>query len=146
HHHIDRNLFADRVRPPDHMVLPPPVGRSLINGFASIRIGPSIGQETNARVTVERNLFENCWVGASLINNKSNENTYRYNTFRNSRGALTLRNGHRCHIEGNYFFQDASADSESGGVQLHGEDHVVVNNYFEGLRGTGLRSTLSISN
>jgi len=114
-HRIDANHFADR-----------PLG--FENGFESIRIGTSAQSNTNANVTVENNLFERIDGEIEIISGKSNDNTYRYNTFRESAGTLTLRHGDRATVEGNFFLGENKA--ASGGVRVVGEDNVVVNNYF----------------
>ena len=59
-------------------------------------------------------------------------------------GALTLRHGNRCTVEGNFFLGNNS--SQSGGVRIIGEDHKVFNNYFYQLGGTDFRSAVSFVN
>ncbi len=80
--------------------------------------------------TVEYNLFTRVDGEIEIISNKTNDNVYRYNTFKESRGTLTLRHGDRCLVEGNYFL--GGFLSETGGVRVIGRDHIVINNYFEG--------------
>jgi poly(beta-D-mannuronate) lyase len=87
----------------------------------------------NARVTVEYNLFEKCDGEIEMVSNKSCENIYRFNTFRESAACLTLRHGNRCLVEGNFFL--GGKKLESGGVRVIGENHTVINNYFEGTMG-----------
>ena len=69
---------------------------------------------------------------------------FRYNTFRNCCGALTLRSATRATVEGNFFLGDGK--SNAGGVRVIGEGHRIVNNYFGGLSGAKYRSALSIMN
>jgi poly(beta-D-mannuronate) lyase len=128
-HRIDHNVFKDR----------PDLGK---NGGETIRVGTSDVSMTNSRTIVEFNYFENCDGEVEIISNKSCENIYRANTFRASAGALVLRHGNRCLVEGNWFFGEGK--KETGGVRIIGEDHRVVNNYFHGLRGDGFRAALSI--
>ena len=128
-HVIDHNYFAGR----------PPLGR---NGGETIRVGTSDVSMTESRTVVEYNLFEHCDGELEIISNKSCGNMYCYNTFRASKGMLTLRHGNGCLVEGNFFFGDGV--EKTGGVRIIGEDHVVVNNYFEGLLGTGGNSALVI--
>jgi poly(beta-D-mannuronate) lyase len=119
-HLVDHNYFGNR-----------PEGDG--NGFETIRIGTSTYSMQNARVTVEYNLFEKCDGEIEMVSNKSCENIYRFNTFRESAACLTLRHGNRCLVEGNFFLGGKKA--KSGGVRVIGEDHTVINNYFEGTMG-----------
>ncbi|MEM6855884.1 MAG: polysaccharide lyase 6 family protein, partial [Planctomycetota bacterium] len=114
-HRIDSNYFADREQ-------------GDANGFETIRIGTSEFGSTNANVIVENNLFERTDGETEIISNKSNDNIYRYNTFRESAGTLTLRHGHRGTVEGNFFLGEGK--SRTGGIRIIGEDHTVINNYI----------------
>ncbi|MCB1122540.1 MAG: polysaccharide lyase 6 family protein, partial [Verrucomicrobiae bacterium] len=102
------------------------------NGFETIRLGTSTYSHSSAYTIIEYNLFERCNGEAEIISIKTCNNTIRHNTFRNSRGMLTLRNTHDCLVEGNYFFNDGS-EQDSSGVRFYGQGHVIINNYFEGL-------------
>ncbi len=44
---------------------------------------------------------------------------------------LTLRHGNRAVVEGNFFI--AHHKKDSGGIRIIGEDHVIVNNYIDGV-------------
>lgn len=115
HHQIDHNHFLDR-----------PLGNG--NGFETIRLGTSTYSNTDAHVLVENNVFERCDGEIEIISNKSNNNTFRGNTFLDSAGTLTLRHGHRATVEGNYFL--GAGKERSGAIRVMGEDHVVINNYI----------------
>jgi hypothetical protein len=116
HHRIDHNHFGPR----------PPLGR---NGGETIRVGYSHQSLRSSATIVEHNLFDRCDGEIEIISNKSCDNIYRSNTFRDCAGMLTLRHGNRCRVEGNYFFGNRKRGS--GGVRVIGEDHVVVNNYID---------------
>ncbi len=119
-HLIDYNHFANRIDGGE-------------NGWETIRIGTSATSMSSSRTVVERNLFTRVDGEIEIISNKSGDNVYRYNTFLESRGTLTLRHGDRCVVEGNYFlggFRDGT-----GGVRVIGRDHQVINNYFHGTTG-----------
>lgn len=131
HHRIDNNYFGHR----------PDLGK---NGGETIRIGTSDWSLFPSHTLVEHNLFEECNGEIEIISNKSGDNVFRYNTFLNSSGTLTLRHGDRALVEGNFFI--ANRQSGTGGIRIIGEDHVVVNNYLQGLGGTGLRAPISIMN
>jgi len=119
-HRIDSNYFADR-----------PEGNG--NGFETIRIGTSDESLSDSFTVVENNLFERTDGEVEIISNKSGANTFRYNTFRESSGTLTLRHGDGNRVEGNFFIGEGA--NESGGVRVIGEDQIIINNYFEGLDG-----------
>ncbi|QDS97962.1 polysaccharide lyase 6 family protein [Adhaeretor mobilis] len=114
-HTIDANHFADR-----------PQGWE--NGFEAIRLGESEFSHYDSHILVENNLFERVDGEIEIISSKANDNIFRYNTFRESKGTLTLRHGHRAVVEGNFFLGEGTA--ESGGIRVVGEDHVIVNNYI----------------
>lgn len=128
-HRIDHNHFGPR----------PPLGE---NGGETIRIGTSDWSMHVSRTVVESNFFERCNGEVEIVSNKSCENVYRNNTFFACEGALTLRHGNRCIVEGNVFLGGGA--QHTGGVRVIGEDHRVVNNYFEGLAGTESRAALSL--
>lgn len=128
-HVIDRNHFGHR----------PELKK---NGGETIRVGTSDVSMTSSKTLVETNYFEECDGETEIISNKSCDNTYRGNTFVRCAGALTLRHGNRCLVEGNYFLGQHA--KRTGGVRIIGEDHRVVNNYFEGLEGDDARSAISL--
>lgn len=129
-HRIDHNYFGHR----------PPLGK---NGGETIRVGTSHVSMHNSRTIVERNIFERCDGESEIISNKSCENIYRQNVFIESKGGLVMRHGNRCLVEGNFFF--GRGVEGTGGVRVIGEDHRVINNYFEGLMGTEFESTMPIN-
>jgi poly(beta-D-mannuronate) lyase len=129
HHIIDHNYFGPR----------PPLRR---NGGETIRVGYSHQSMTNSGTLVERNLFEQCDGENEIISNKSCENIYRFNTFRDCAGMFTLRHGNRCRVEGNFFFGNGKRGS--GGIRVIGEDHVVINNYIERVQEGGFWITSGI--
>jgi len=131
HHRIDHNYFSDI----------PKLNR---NGAETIRIGTSTYSNTESRSIVEHNVFEKCDGELEIISNKSNFNTYRYNTFINNNGGLTLRHGNDCEVYGNFFF--GGAGKPCGGVRIIGERHRVYNNYFQDLEGTSTRAAISAMN
>jgi poly(beta-D-mannuronate) lyase len=130
-HRIDHNYFGPR----------PELGK---NGGETIRIGTSEVSELDCGTVVEENYFHKCDGEAEIISNKSCANTYRHNVFDECSGALTLRHGHRCMVDGNVFLGRESAGT--GGVRIIGREHVVTNNYFEGLRGDAERAAICLMN
>lgn len=131
YHLIDSNYFAYR----------PDLGN---NGGEIIRVGTSDWSMYPSYTVVEKNYFEQCNGEREIISNKSFYNTYRYNTFVECQGALTLRHGNNCEVYGNYFF--GNNVKGTGGVRIIGEGHKVYNNYFQDLEGEDAFSALSIMN
>ncbi len=126
---IDHNLFRDNQP-------------RITNEKESIRVGWSEMSQSSGYTVIEFNYFEECNGDPEIISVKTCDNIVRHNTITKSEGTISLRHGNRNRVEGNYFFgggaecsTNGSSTSCSGGVRLYGEDHVVVNNYFEGLKG-----------
>lgn len=94
------------------------------NGGETLQIGLSGRSLTDAHSLVEENLFVKCDGENETISNKSGANIYRYNTFRDSVGELTLRHGNNCEVYGNFFFN-------THGLRFFGDDHKIYSNYFE---------------
>lgn len=117
-HRVDHNHFGPR----------PPLGK---NGGETMRIGYSWQSMNNSRTLVEQNLFDRCDGELEIISSKSCENVYRANTFLDCAGMLTLRHGNRCVIDGNFFI--GHHKKESGGIRVIGDDHVIINNYIDGV-------------
>ena len=114
---IDHNLFRG-------------IAKAVRNGMEAIRVGDSSFQEQEARTLVEENRFEACRGDAEVVSNKSSGNTYRGNIFVGcDGGAIVLRHGDRCVVEGNRI--DGEGRAKSGGVRLHGSGHVVKGNVIE---------------
>lgn len=131
YHLIDNNYFGPRED----------LG---VNGGETIRIGTSDWERYNSNCTVEYNLFEECDGEIEIISNKSVGNHYRYNTFDNCEGTLTLRHGSDCWVYGNFFF--GNSEKNCGGIRLIGPGHRVFNNYFENLEGTSYRAAICLAN
>jgi poly(beta-D-mannuronate) lyase len=128
HHRIDSNYFRKI----------PPLGK---NGGETMRVGDSKTSMTVSATIVEDNYFEECDGEVEIISNKSCENIYRANTFVRCAGALTLRHGNRCLVEGNYFLGENKHDT--GGIRVIGEDHRIYNNYLADLAGEGFHAALT---
>ncbi len=115
------------------------------NGYEGIRAGVSAQQDYNLASVFEFNYFYRTIYGAGepeAVSNKSSNNVYRYNTFREVRGQIALRHGDGCTVEGNFFFGGGLSDA--GGVRVIGQNHLVRNNYFQDVDGSGTTSAISI--
>ncbi|MEO1524209.1 MAG: polysaccharide lyase 6 family protein [Planctomycetota bacterium] len=130
-HRIDHNRFGPR----------PELGK---NGGETIRIGTSETSTLDCFTVVEQNYFDRCNGEGEVISNKSCGNVYRHNLFERCEGALTLRHGNRCVVDGNVFL--GHGVGRTGGVRIIGEQHRVTNNYFEGLRGDAERAGVCFMN
>ncbi len=126
--HSIRNNYFYNITPKDNF--------STNSGDCeAIRIGVSSYQSVSAQVLVEGNYFKAADGENEIITNKSSDNTFLHNTFRNCRGSLVLRHGARAHIEGNFFLGEGKA--KSGGIRVSDRDHVIINNYMQGLNNDG---------
>ena len=131
HDRIDYNYFKNN-------------GPRAVNEQESIRIGWSEMSLSSGFTIVEHNLFEDCDGDPEIVSVKSCDNIVRHNTFLKSYGTLSLRHGNRNRVEGNYFFGDdkpigisaAGSNLYTGGIRIYGTDHLIINNYMEGLNGT----------
>jgi len=122
------------------------------NEKESIRIGDSQLSTSSGFTTVEFNLFEECDGDPEIVSVKSCDNNIKHNTFTKSYGTLTLRQGNRTRVEGNYFFGGNKANGDlngqtlyTGGIRAYGTDHVIINNYLEGLQGTRFDAPITLT-
>ncbi len=129
YHRIDHNIFSNK-----------PEGDG--NGYESIKISAGAYSDLDGNTTVEYNYFYRCNGEVEIISNKCHYNTYRYNTFRECQGTLTLRQGMNCLVEGNYFFGNHVPNT--GGIRITHRGHTIINNYFQELTGTGNKSAISL--
>jgi len=136
---IDSNYFKGR-------------GYQGSNEGEVIRVGTSVNSRTDGYNIIEYNLFEDgVQIDPEIISNKSNFNTYRYNTFRNHAGGITLREGRYCNVYGNNFIKTTTARSTQYGIRIIDKGHKVFNNYLENLDGnyntnTSLRCPIILFN
>ncbi len=130
-HRIHHNYFGPR-----------PVFGS--NGGETLRIGTSHYSLTTSNTLVENNFFDRCSGEVEIISNKSGGNTYRGNTFYESRGTLTLRHGNGTLVENNLF--DGNDAPYTGGVRVINAQQTVQNNMFRNLTGTRFSGSLVVMN
>ncbi|HEY3558368.1 MAG TPA: polysaccharide lyase 6 family protein [Kribbella sp.] len=147
---IDRNVFHDKSTLGVYLVVDGPGAEAMAqrtyilrnyfrdhtyggsNGGEPIRLGVSGRALSTADATVEYNLFERCNGDPEAISVKSSGNTIRYNTIRSSLGGLVLRHGNQNRVESNYLL------SGQNGIRIYGNDHLIVNNYVDGVAGAGV--------
>lgn len=127
-------------------------GPRLENEKEAIRIGNSQLSQSSGNTTVEFNLFEECDGDPEIVSVKSCDNIIRHNTFNRNYGSLTLRQGNRNIAEGNYFFGGGKPNGlfgttpiYTGGIRAYGKDHIIKNNYLEGLQGTMFDAPITLT-
>lgn len=130
-HHIHHNYFGPR-----------PVFGS--NGGETLRIGTSHYSLTTSGTLVEHNYFDRCSGEVEIVSNKSGNNTYRNNTFYESRGTLTLRHGNDTLVEHNLF--DGNNAPYTGGVRVINKRQTIRNNLFRNLTGERFSGALVVMN
>ncbi|MEL7042272.1 MAG: chondroitinase-B domain-containing protein [Pseudomonadota bacterium] len=130
-HHIHHNYFGPR-----------PVFGS--NGGETLRIGTSHYSLTTSGTRVENNFFDRCSGEVEIVSNKSGGNTYRGNTFFESRGTLTLRHGNGTVVEDNLF--EGNRAPYTGGVRVINAQQTIRNNMFRHLTGTRFSGALVVMN
>ncbi|MFE3448293.1 polysaccharide lyase 6 family protein [Nonomuraea sp. NPDC059194] len=119
----------------------PNIGR---NGMEALRIWGygqwgDLGTEEGAYFTIEHNLFEHVDGDDEIISLKSNHNTVRFNTIKQSSGGLVLRYGNYNTVENNVILGERYPASE--GIRVSGNSHTVRGNYVAGVSGYGLKVT-----
>ncbi len=131
HHQIDHNYFGPR----------PTFGN---NGGETLRIGTSHNALENSITLVESNYFDRCNGEHEIISNKSCQNTFKYNTFFECTGTLTMRHGNETMVDGNMFI--GNGKPSTGGVRVINEKQTVINNYHIGLTGYRFRGAFVMMN
>ncbi|AUC74212.1 chondroitinase-B domain-containing protein [Olleya sp. Bg11-27] len=130
-HKIDHNYFGPR----------PTYGN---NGGETLRIGTSHTALENSKTLVESNYFDRTNGEHEIISNKSCQNTFKYNTFFECTGTLTMRHGNETLVDGNVFI--GNGKPSTGGVRIINESQTVINNYHVGLTGYRFRGAFVMMN
>lgn len=131
YHKIDHNYFGYR-----------PIFGS--NGGETLRIGTSHYSLTDSYTLVENNYFHQTNGEVEIISVKSGKNILRGNVFFEAQGTLTMRHGNGNIIEENIFF--GNGVEHTGGIRVINKDHVIRNNYLEGLTGYRFGSGFTVMN
>ena len=130
-HIIEQNYFGPR----------PTYGN---NGGETLRIGTSHHALRNSNTLVTSNYFDRCNGEHEIISNKSCQNTFKYNTFFECTGTLTMRHGNETMVDGNVFI--GNGKPSTGGVRVINEKQTVINNYHFGLTGYRFRGAFVMMN
>jgi poly(beta-D-mannuronate) lyase len=113
----------------------PPNGREIIqaSGYGS---SEELGDD-GGFMTIEHNLFERAdGEGAEIVSLKSNRNVVRFNTIRETIGAIVGRSGNYNTIEGNIILGENRKGT--AGIRVSGQHHKVVDNYIAGVAEAAL--------
>ena len=130
-HKIDHNYFGPR----------PTYGN---NGGETLRIGTSHHALEKSNTLVESNYFDRCNGEHEIISNKACQNAFKYNTFFECTGTLTMRHGNETLVDGNVFI--GNGKPSTGGVRVINETQTVINNYHVGLTGYRFRGAFVMMN
>ena len=114
------------------------------NGGETLRIGTSHHSLKNSNTIVRNNLFDRCDGEHEIISNKSCQNIYRDNVFKECIGTLTMRHGNETLVEGNVFLGNRKPNT--GGIRVINGFQTVQNNYGYGLTGYRFRGALVVMN
>lgn len=131
YHKIDHNYFGYR----------PTFGS---NGGETLRIGTSHYSLTDSYTQVLNNYFEQTNGEVEIISVKSGKNTLKGNVFYEAQGTLTMRHGNGNVIEENVFI--GNGVEHTGGIRVINKDHIIRNNYLEGLTGFRFGSGFTVMN
>jgi poly(beta-D-mannuronate) lyase len=130
-HIIDHNYFGPR----------PTYGN---NGGETLRIGTSHHALEKSNTLVASNYFDRTNGEHEIISNKSCNNTFKYNTFFECTGTLTMRHGNETLVDGNVFI--GNNKPSTGGIRVINETQTVINNYHIGLTGYRFRGAFVMMN
>ena len=114
------------------------------NGGEIIRVGLSQHCQFNSNTLIRRNFFEQCDGETEIISIKSCANIVESNIFKECQGSVVLRHGDNNVVMNNYFLGNDKAGS--GGIRVINKGQHVTNNIFYKCRGVDFRSPLAIMN
>ena len=114
------------------------------NGGEIIRVGLSQHCQFNSNTHINNNFFEDCDGEAEIISIKSCANEVKGNVFKECQGSVVLRHGDNNIVMNNYFLGNDKAGS--GGIRVINKGQQISNNIFYKCRGADFRSPLVIMN
>jgi len=114
------------------------------NGGEIIRVGLSQHCQFNSNTHINNNLFEDCNGEAEIISIKSCANEVKGNVFKECQGSVVLRHGDNNIVMNNYFL--GNDKTSTGGIRVINKGQQVSNNIFYKCRGVDFRSPLVIMN
>ena len=123
YHLIDSNYFKGR-------------GWQGGNEGETIRVGLGSMSNNDGYNIIEHNLIQyGTSTDPEIFSNKSNWNTYRYNTIKDAFGSITMRQGRYNSVYGNFILKTTASKVKSSqfGIRVIDKGQKVFNNYIEGL-------------
>jgi poly(beta-D-mannuronate) lyase len=114
------------------------------NGGEIIRVGVSQHCQFNSKTQIRGNYFENCDGETEIISIKSCANVVESNIFKECQGSVVLRHGDNNLVMNNYFLGNDKIGT--GGVRVINKGQQVKNNIFYKCRGVDFRSPLAVMN
>ena len=114
------------------------------NGGEIIRVGVSQHCQFNSKTQIRGNYFENCDGETEIISIKSCANVVESNIFKECQGSVVLRHGDNNIVMNNYFLGNDKIGT--GGVRVINKGQQVKNNIFYRCRGVDFRSPLAVMN
>src|SRR6188768_2349451 len=114
------------------------------NGGEIIRVGVSQHCQFNSNTQIKNNFFEHCDGETEIISIKSCANVVESNIFKECQGSVVLRHGDNNVVMNNYFLGNDKIGS--GGVRVIDKGQQVSDNIFYKCRGVDFRSPLVIMN
>jgi len=114
------------------------------NGGEIIRVGLAQHCQFNSNTQIRNNFFEQCDGETEIISIKSCANKIEQNVFKECQGSVVLRHGDNNVVMNNYFLGNDKAGS--GGIRVINKGQRVANNIFYKCRGVDFRSPLAIMN
>ena len=125
YHLIDSNYFKGR-------------GWQGGNEGETIRVGLGSMSNNDGYNIIEHNLIQyGTSTDPEIFSNKSNLNTYRYNTIKDATGGITMRQGRYNSVYGNFILKTTATKVKSSqyGIRVIDKGQKVFNNYIEGVNG-----------
>ena len=124
-HRIDHNYFGHRSVHPSG------------NNAEAIKIGAYTAEFFESGSIIESNYFHRSNGEFEIVSVKASGVTLRRNTFDRCEGSLSLRHGNGSWVDGNVFLGHRDESKKVSGIRVSGEDHVITNNYLNGIKVGG---------
>lgn len=105
------------------------------NSWEAIRVGDSKTSLNPSGTVLAYNLFDNMDGETELVSIKACDTIFKGNTIKESASMVSLRHGNNSIVEDNVIL--GNEKPLTGGIRFYGENHIIKNNYVEGVTGIG---------
>ena len=112
------------------------------NGLEAIRLGESKTCQSEGNNIIYNNRFDDYDGEIECISVKNNTNLILNNEFINCASTFTLRHTNNSIV--GYNFIDGKLKKDSGGIRVCGDSNYVIGNVIQNIKGSGLRSAISL--